>query len=111
MTGSDPTGNLGERYGRDETLPEPLPGDPFGLFESWFAEAVSRRAAPNPDSMTLATVAADGSPQARIILCKQIVSDPGYINNGLMVLAPGAFLLLGILVWIQRSISSYTEEN
>jgi Na+-transporting NADH:ubiquinone oxidoreductase subunit D len=33
----------------------------------------------------------------------------GYVNNGLMVLAPGAFLLLGIIVWIQRSISGYSE--
>ncbi len=32
-----------------------------------------------------------------------------YVNNGLMVLAPGAFLLLGIIIWIQRAISGYTE--
>jgi len=37
------------------------------------------------------------------------VADPGYINNGLLVLAPGAFLLLGVLVWVQRSISGYSE--
>jgi len=36
--------------------------------------------------------------------------DAGYVNNGLMVLAPGAFLLLGIIVWIQRSISGYSEK-
>ncbi len=39
------------------------------------------------------------------------VSETGYVNNGLMVLAPGAFILLGVLVWVQRSISNYTEEN
>ena len=33
----------------------------------------------------------------------------GYINNGMMVLAPGAFFLLGVIVWIQRSISKYSE--
>jgi len=33
----------------------------------------------------------------------------GYVNNGMMVLAPGAFFLLGIIVWIQRSISGYKE--
>lgn len=33
----------------------------------------------------------------------------GYINNGMMMLAPGAFFLLGIVVWIQRSISGYAE--
>ena len=35
----------------------------------------------------------------------------GYINNGMMVLAPGAFFLLGIIVWIQRAISGYSENN
>src|SRR3989338_7126250 len=33
----------------------------------------------------------------------------GYVNNGMMVLAPGAFFLLGIIVWLQRSISGYKE--
>ena len=36
--------------------------------------------------------------------------DAGYVNNGLMVLAPGAFCLLGIIVWVQRSISGYAEK-
>lgn len=35
----------------------------------------------------------------------------GYANNGMMVLAPGAFFLLGIIVWIQRAISGYSESN
>ncbi|MCC6672571.1 MAG: NADH:ubiquinone reductase (Na(+)-transporting) subunit D [Planctomycetes bacterium] len=39
------------------------------------------------------------------------VYDAGYVNNGLMVLAPGAFLLLGIIVWAQRSISGYSEKH
>lgn len=34
-----------------------------------------------------------------------------YVNNGLMVLAPGAFILLGIIVWVQRAISGHTEES
>jgi len=34
-----------------------------------------------------------------------------YINNGLMVLAPGAFLLLGIIIWIQRALSGYSESH
>jgi len=36
--------------------------------------------------------------------------DAGYVNNGLMVLAPGAFVLLGIIVWVQRAISGYAEK-
>ena len=34
-----------------------------------------------------------------------------YVNNGLMVLAPGAFILLGIIVWVQRAPSGYSEAN
>ena len=41
----------------------------------------------------------------------QALYDAGYVNNGLMVLAPGAFLLLGVIVWVQRSISGYSEKH
>lgn len=41
----------------------------------------------------------------------QAMYDAGYVNCGLMVLAPGAFFLLGIIIWIQRAISGYSEEN
>jgi len=41
----------------------------------------------------------------------QALYDMGYVNNGIMVLAPGAFFLLGIIIWIQRAISGYTEAN
>ena len=34
----------------------------------------------------------------------------GYQNMGLMVLAPGAFILLGIIVWIQRIITHTVAE-
>ena len=36
--------------------------------------------------------------------------DMGYVNNGLMVLAPGAFIILGLMIWAQRAYSGYTEE-
>ena len=43
--------------------------DPFALFELWFEEA--RLAEINdPEAMTLATVDADGLPDARMVLCK-----------------------------------------
>jgi len=41
----------------------------------------------------------------------QFLYDLGYVNCGIMVLAPGAFFLLGIIIWIQRAISGYAEEN
>lgn len=33
-----------------------------------------------------------------------------YTNNGLMLLAPGAFIVLGLLIWLQRTYTGYTEE-
>ncbi|MGC6494505.1 MAG: NADH:ubiquinone reductase (Na(+)-transporting) subunit D [Myxococcota bacterium] len=43
----------------------------------------------------------------------QVVPDAlyaaGYVNMGLMVLAPGAFIVLGLLIWAQRTWTGYTE--
>ncbi len=33
-----------------------------------------------------------------------------YMNNGLMLLAPGAFFVLGLLIWLQRTWTGYTED-
>lgn len=41
----------------------------------------------------------------------QALYDMGYVNCGMMVLAPGAFFLLGVIIWIQRALSGYTESN
>lgn len=43
--------------------------DPFTQFQRWFDEAL-RAELPTPNAMTLATVAADGAPGARIVLLK-----------------------------------------
>ena len=37
------------------------------------------------------------------------VYELGYQNVGLMILPPGAFIILGLLIWIQRSISKTYE--
>jgi pyridoxamine 5'-phosphate oxidase len=43
--------------------------EPFRLFAAWFAEA--KKSEPNnPDAMTLATIGADGFPNARMVLLK-----------------------------------------
>jgi Na+-transporting NADH:ubiquinone oxidoreductase subunit D len=34
----------------------------------------------------------------------------GYENVGLMVLSPGAFIILGLIVWVQRIVSGFEEE-
>lgn len=35
----------------------------------------------------------------------------GYVNNGLMVLPPGAFIIIGMLVWMQRQYTGKFEEH
>jgi Na+-transporting NADH:ubiquinone oxidoreductase subunit D len=35
--------------------------------------------------------------------------DAGYQNVGLFVLSPGAFVILGLIIWFQRSITKYEE--
>ena len=42
------------------------------------------------------------------ILDFQIIS-PEY-NNGLMTMAPGAFIILGLIIWLQRTFTKYVEE-
>ena len=39
-----------------------------------------------------------------------ILYDFGYVDNGLMVLAPGAFIILGLMIWAQRTWTGYSEE-
>lgn len=38
------------------------------------------------------------------------IYDMGYVNMGLMSIPVGAFMILGILIWVQRSKSGYVEE-
>jgi pyridoxamine 5'-phosphate oxidase len=63
----------------DELLPEPLPADPLPMFATWFSDARARNVQPNPDAMVLATVGENGAPSARVVLCKRLVPDQGFI--------------------------------
>jgi pyridoxamine 5'-phosphate oxidase len=47
--------------------------------EAWLDEATSRGVQRNPNSMTMVTVAADGQPSSRVVLCKAFRADPGYL--------------------------------
>ena len=39
------------------------------------------------------------------------IGDGGwYVPNGLMVLSPGAFFLIGLLIWVQRSLTPKLQE-
>jgi Na+-transporting NADH:ubiquinone oxidoreductase subunit D len=37
--------------------------------------------------------------------------DMGYMNNGLMILPPMALILLGCIIWVQRSIQKDLQEK
>ncbi|MBE6239229.1 MAG: NADH:ubiquinone reductase (Na(+)-transporting) subunit D [Bacteroidales bacterium] len=41
----------------------------------------------------------------------QTVYDFGYMNNGLMILPPMALILLGCIIWVQRSIQKDLQEK
>jgi len=64
---------------RFQTLPDPLPADPMPLASAWFRQAGDEQVQRNPNSMSLATTGADGNPSVRVVLCKEIVADPGYV--------------------------------
>jgi pyridoxamine 5'-phosphate oxidase len=62
-----------------ETLPDRLPADPLVVVSDWLTQALAARAQPNPNSMVLATSTREGRPSARVVLCKEVVPQPGYI--------------------------------
>ena len=51
-----------------EPLPEILPADPLPLLAQWLEEA--KPVVKTPTAMALATVAADGSPTVRMVICR-----------------------------------------
>jgi pyridoxamine 5'-phosphate oxidase len=62
-----------------ESLPDPLPANPLEIAAQWLAQAQTDADQPNPDSMVLATVDGRGNPSARVVLCKEINTQPGFI--------------------------------
>ena len=46
-----------------------------------------------------------------IQIIPQALYDIGYTNMGIMLLAPGAFIVLGLLIWVQRLISGVREDH
>ncbi len=62
-----------------ERLPEQLPESPLGFISKWLNDAREDGVIPNPDAMILATTDQNGDPSARVVLCKNVVADPGYL--------------------------------
>ena len=56
---------------------EEAPADPFELFDRWFADATGA-GIKEPNAMTLATVDAVGSPDARVVLLKGVGPEDGF---------------------------------
>lgn len=61
-------------------LTEPLPDAPLRALAEWIDEATARKLQPNPNAMTIATVDADGRPSARIVLCRGLDAERGYVE-------------------------------
>ena len=62
-----------------QNLPDPLPLDPLPLAATWLRQAWDEQVQPNPNAMVLATTGEAGRASARVVLCKDIVPDPGYL--------------------------------
>ncbi len=57
-------------------LPEPLPEEPMTLLIAWYAAARDSGVYDDFSAMTVATATPDGTPAARVVLCKAIEHDP-----------------------------------
>ncbi|MGF1525847.1 MAG: pyridoxamine 5'-phosphate oxidase [Candidatus Competibacterales bacterium] len=60
---------LREEYTHDTLEEADLTAEPMALFNRWLEEA-TQRGVPEPNAMTLATVDAEGQPNARVVLLK-----------------------------------------
>jgi pyridoxamine 5'-phosphate oxidase len=64
----------------NDLLPDPLPAEPMALASAWLSTALAARQQPNPDAMVLATATPDGSPSARVVLCKDFDIEHGRVS-------------------------------
>lgn len=60
-----------------EFAPEGAPGEPFALFASWLEEAVAA-GVPEPHAVTVSTVDAEGHPDARVVILKDVDAAAGF---------------------------------
>jgi pyridoxamine 5'-phosphate oxidase len=80
---SDRTSNNAENILSENSttsgLPANLPSDPMHWADAWLKEAEAAEVQRNPNSMTIVSVGDGGQPSARVVLCKHLVPDPGYL--------------------------------
>jgi pyridoxamine 5'-phosphate oxidase len=65
---------------RDASLADPLPDSPLGLLGRWIADAAERSGQSNPDAIALASVNAEGAPDARMVLCRGYDAEQGFLS-------------------------------
>ena len=53
--------------------------NPLLLLQSWLNEAMELDLQPNPDTMAIATSNSQGLPNVRMVLCKEINTEEGYV--------------------------------
>ena len=53
--------------------------NPLLLLQSWLNEAMELDLQPNPDTMAIATSNSQGLPNVRMVLCKEINTEQGYV--------------------------------
>jgi pyridoxamine 5'-phosphate oxidase len=64
---------------RETELGGALPAEPLRLLHAWLEEAFAKGVQQNPHAVTLATTDPDGRPSARVVLCKEIDVEEGWI--------------------------------
>lgn len=60
-------------------LADPVPAEPMRIVGQWLQDAWEARQQPNPNAMVIATTSAAGAPTARVVLCKGLAEEPGYL--------------------------------
>ena len=60
-------------------LSQSMTQNPVLLLQSWLNEAMEINLQPNPDSMAIATSNSQGLPNVRMVLCKEINTEEGYV--------------------------------
>lgn len=65
------------------TLPDDLPDSPWGIFREWWDDAHTGAGGgpvqDNPNAVTIATLGEGGMPSCRVVLCKKMDLDAGWI--------------------------------
>ena len=60
-------------------LSQSMTQNPLLLLQSWLNEAMELDLQPNPDTMAIATSNSQGLPNVRMVLCKEINTEEGYL--------------------------------